>query len=122
VAETVGEQLVRAITAQDAGAIADCFSPDARFRALTPPGVREREGADDAGVLIADWFSDSTTLDLVDWWTDEVGGRLAITYRFEGIEEGEPFVVQQHLYCTLSEGKIASADLLCSGFLTRPPN
>ena len=108
-----------AIADQDAGAIADCFCSDARVRALTPPGIHEREGADEAAALIARWFGDSTELDLVATRTDEVGGRLYLGYRFEGVEEGEPYVVEQHLYCTLDDGKIAVADLLCSGFLSR---
>jgi hypothetical protein len=37
------------------------------------------------------------------------------------VEEGEPYVVQQELFCTLDDGKIAAADLLCSGFLPRAP-
>jgi hypothetical protein len=119
VQETIGARLVQAIAAQDASSIAACFTHDAHFRALTPPGVRERDGAEDAGALIAAWFADSTVLELVDSRTNEVGGRLVVTYRFEGVEEGETYVVQQTLCCTLSEGKIAEADLLCSGFL--PP-
>jgi ketosteroid isomerase-like protein len=42
-----------------------------------------------------------------------------IAYRFAGVEEGEPYVVEQQLYCTVADGKITRADLLCSGF--RPP-
>ena len=49
--------------------------------------------------------------------TGDVGDRLHISYRFEGVEEGKPYVVEHHLYCTLDEqGLIARADLLCSGF------
>ena len=119
--ETVGARLVQAIAAQDEAAIAECFCRDARFRALTPSGVKERAGADETAALIAAWFGDSTVIDLVDTRTDEVGGRLQLTYRFEGVEEGQPYVVQQELFCTLDDGKIAAADLLCSGFLPRTP-
>jgi hypothetical protein len=35
------------------------------------------------------------------------------------LEEGEAYLVEQHLFCTVGEGKIMRADLLCSGF--RPP-
>jgi hypothetical protein len=42
-----------------------------------------------------------------------------VAYRFEGVEEGEPYVVEQHLYGTVSDGKIERADLLCSGFRPR---
>ena len=116
----VGARLVQAIAAQDAAAIADCFSSDVQLRALIPPGLREREGADEAAALIAGWFGDSTELDLVDSHTDEVGDRLHVTYTFEGIEEGRPYVVEHHLFCTLSKSRIARADLLCSGFRPRP--
>ena len=119
--ETVGARLVQAIAAQDEAAIAECFCSDATFRALTPSGLRERAGSDDVAALIAAWFGDSTMIDLVDTRTDEVGGRLQLTYRFEGVEEGKPYVVQQELFCTLEDGKIAVADLLCSGFLPRTP-
>jgi hypothetical protein len=36
--ETVGQQLVHAIAARDPAAIADCFSREAEFHALTPTG------------------------------------------------------------------------------------
>lgn len=115
----VGEQLVRAIARQDPSAIADCFTPEAQFRALIPPGLREREEANETAALIAAWFSDSTDLDLIESELDEVGDRLHLAYRFQGVEEGQPYVVEQHLFCTLKDDKIARADLLCSGFRPR---
>jgi hypothetical protein len=61
------------------------------LRALIPPGLRERSG--------------------------EVGDRVHVSYRFEGVEEGEAYVVEHHLYCTRdARGLIERADLLCSGF------
>ena len=110
---------MQAISARDTNAIARCFAPDVQFRALTPPGLREREGADEAAALISAWFADSTELDLVEFTTDEVGDRLGFGYRFEGIEEGQPYVVEQHLICTVSDDTILRADLLCSGFRPR---
>jgi len=116
----VGAQLVAAIAAQDVAAIAACFADDVELRALIPPGLRERTGAADSAALIAGWFADSTELDLVDSRTAGVGDRRHISYRFEGVEEGEPYVVEHHLYCTLDErGLIERADLLCSGFRPR---
>jgi SnoaL-like domain len=114
--DSVGARLVEAISAQDAATIADCFTSEAQFRALIPPGLREREGAEEVASLIAAWFADSTELDLVESRTEEVGDRLHVAYKFEGVEEGQPYVVEQHLYCTVSDGKILRADLLCSGF------
>ena len=60
----LAEQLVAGIAAQDEAAIAACFAEDARFRALSPPGLRERSGAAEVGALIAMWYGDSTVLDL----------------------------------------------------------
>ena len=117
----VGAQLVAAIAAQDVSAIAACFADDAELRALIPPGLRERTGATDSAALVAGWFTDSTELELVDSHTAYIGDRLHISYRVEGVEEGEPYVVEQHMCCIVDErGLIRRADLLCSGF--RPRN
>jgi len=112
----LGTRLVRAVAAQDETALRECFAPEAAFRALIPPGLRERIGAVEVASLIAQWFGDSTELHLLDSHSDEVGDRLHISYRLAGVEEGEPYVVEQHLYCTIGDGKIVRADLLCSGF------
>ena len=117
--EAVGQRLVEAIAAQDVAAIATCFTPEAEVRALIPPGFRERTGALEAASLIAGWFADSTKLELVDSETSAVGDRLHIAYRFVGVEEGQPYIVEQQLYGTLRDGKITRADLLCSGFRPR---
>ena len=120
-AASLGNRLVDAIAAQDEAAIAACFAPNAEFRGLTPPGLRERSGAVEAASLISGWFKDSTELSLVVATTDDVEDRLHISYRFHGVEEGEPYVVEQHLFCAIDADRIAHADLLCSGFRTRRP-
>jgi hypothetical protein len=116
VTEPLAERLVAAISAQDATGIAACFADDASLRALIPPGQRERTGAADAAALIASWFADSTVLELAAMSSEEVGDRLHIAYRFTGVEEGAPYVVEQQLYCIVAGDRIERADLLCSGF------
>jgi len=119
VVTSLGARLIDAVAAQDATAIAACFADDVEFRALIPPGLRERSGAVETASLIAGWFADSTELGLVDATTDEVEDRLHIAYRFQGVEEGEPYLVEQHLYCSVEADGIKRADLLCSGFRRR---
>jgi hypothetical protein len=119
VASSVGPRFVEAVVARDESAVAACFGASAAFRALIPPGVRERTGANDAAALIVGWFADSTELELVESRTEEVGDRLHVAYRVEGVEDGEQYVVEQHLFCTLDSGLIERADLLCSGFRPR---
>ena len=117
--KAISEQLVAGIASQDSAAIAACFTDDVQFRALTPHGLRERTGATDVGALIAAWYADSTELGLIDMRADDVGDRSHISYRFAGVEEGEPYIVEQNLYCTVRDDKIERADLLCSGFRPR---
>jgi ketosteroid isomerase-like protein len=119
VSATLGTRLVEAIESQDTAAISLCFAADTQFRALTPSGLRERTDAPEVAVLIASWFADSTELELVDSEAKEVGDRLHVAYRFEGVEEGQPYIVEQHLFGTVRDGKIERADLLCSGFRPR---
>jgi hypothetical protein len=116
VAESVGIKFVEALAAQDEAALATCFAHDVELRALVPPGFRERTGAADAAALIAGWLVDSTGLRLLESRTDEIADRLHIAYRFEGVEDGQPYVVEQSLYCSLGADAIERADLLCSGF------
>ncbi len=115
----LSERLVAGIAAQNEAAIAACLTDDVQFRALVPPGLRERNGAAEASALIAAWFGDSTTLDLAQTQVATVGDRLHISYRFTGVEDGEPYTVEQHLFCSVRGGKIERADLLCSGFRPR---
>ena len=110
---------MEAIADQDEASIAACFSDGVEFHALIPPGLRERTGAEDAAAMVAGWFADSTELHLVESRTEEVGDRLHIAYRFEGVEDDEPYVVEQHLFCLLAGGVIERAQLLCSGFRPR---
>jgi ketosteroid isomerase-like protein len=120
--DDLGTRLVAAVAARDEAALATCFVADVEFRALIPPGLRERTGAVDVASLISQWFSDSTELRLLDSRSDAVGDRLHVSYRFTGVEKGVAYVVEQHLYCTVDDGKIMRADLLCSGFRPHTPD
>jgi SnoaL-like domain len=115
VERSVGTRFVEAVAAQDEPAIRACLAPGVVFRALVPPGLRERTGNEDAAALVAGWFADWTELDLVESRVDDVGDRLHLGYRIEGVEHGDPIIVEQHVYCEVADGVIEHADLLCSG-------
>jgi ketosteroid isomerase-like protein len=115
-ATSIGEQLVDAIAARDAERIAGCFADDASFHALVPRGLRERESAQETAALIAGWFGDASEFRLVEHAVEELSDKLHVSYRFEGVKDDEPFVLEQQLYATLADGRIGRADLLCSGF------
>jgi hypothetical protein len=119
VPDSLAARLIDAIAARDEPAIAACFADDAELRALIPSGLRERSGAAEAASLIVRWFADSTEFDLLDSHSDEIADRLHLSYRFAGVEEDEPYVVEQQIFCTVSDGRIDRADVLCSGFRPR---
>jgi hypothetical protein len=112
---SIGTRFIEAIAAQDESAIAACLAPGVELRALLPPGLRERTGAQDAAAMVAGWFADSTELELIESRAEAVGDCLHLAYRFEGMRNGDPYIVEQHLYCTVTSGVIERADLLCSG-------
>ena len=116
---SLGTTFVQAIANQDASALKACFADDVQLRALIPGGLRERVGAFDSAALIASWFADSTELNVAEWSAQDVGDRFHIWYRVVGVEEGHPYVVEQHLFCVLTDGRISRAHLLCSGFRPR---
>jgi hypothetical protein len=117
---SLGTRVVQAVAAQDEAALAGCFAPEADLRALVPSGLRERTGAGEAAALMTAWFADSTELQLVAAVEDALADRLHIAWRFEGVEDGTPFVVEQHLYAVVSDDRIERAHVLCSGFRPRP--
>ena len=118
-AAELATQFVQAVATRNEAALAECFSPDVEFRALVPPGLRERSGALEAAALFSRWLGDCTELQLVDSSSHEVGDRLHVSYQLAGVEDGEPFLVEHHLFCTVDDSKIKRADLLCSGFRPR---
>jgi hypothetical protein len=115
----LASRLIDAIAARDEPAIAACFADGAEFRALIPSGLRERSGATEAASLIVGWFADSTEFELLESHSDEIADRLHLSYRFAGVEEDEPYVVEQQVFCTVRNGRIDRADVLCSGFRPR---
>jgi hypothetical protein len=118
-APTVGAKLVEAIAARDEAALAACFDPAVELRALVPRGLRERSGASEATALFAGWYADVTELRLVESQVEELSDRLHIAYRLDVVEDGQPYVVEQQLYCKVADGVIKRLDLVCSGFRPR---
>ena len=51
----------------------------------------------------------------------EIEDKVRISYRFAGVEEGQPYTVEQQVYCVVRDEKIERADLLCSGFTPHLP-
>jgi len=109
--------LAEALVAGDFDRVMTMLATDVRMRALIPPGPVELWGATDAGATFASWFGGSEDLELVHSGNDEIGDRLHVFYRLRRNRGGAPpSIVEQHLVCTLAEGRITAIDLVCSGF------
>jgi hypothetical protein len=113
----LASRLTEALVAGDFDRVTTMLATDVRMRALIPSGPVELCGATDAGAKFASWFGGSKDLELVHTGSDEIGDRLHVFYRLRRNRTGvPPSIVEQHLFCTLAEGRIIVLDLVCSGF------
>ena len=112
--------LIAALAERAFDGVPDALAPDVRMRALIPPGPVELSGADAAGARFATWFGGWDDVELVSSGSDEVGDRLHVFYRLRVTRSDESKIVEQHLFCSVEDGRIAALDLVCSGFRPDP--
>jgi hypothetical protein len=106
-----------ALAVRDFVQLAECFAPSVQGRALLPPGHRDYDGADALVTAFRTWFGTASVFELVDSAVGEVAGREHLRWRFRGVREGSPEVIEQQAYVDRgSDGRILRLDLLCSGF------
>ncbi len=122
-AGSLGREIVAAVEHRDWGRLAACLSEDVIFRAVVPNETkpfREHVGPDAASAQIARWFDDGDIHQLVGFKVEMVADRLHVSYRVRNREDGEWYLVEQHLFATLSGDRISAVDLVCSGFREIP--
>jgi hypothetical protein len=113
---TIGGMFLDALARRDFVAIATCFEPDVRFRALVPPGPLYFDGVGATTDKLRAWFDTDETLDVVDASIGQIGTRLYLRWRIRlTARDASARVVEQHVFATLRD-RIESFDLLCSGF------
>ena len=112
-------KLLAALTARDFDRMPDCFEADATMRAMLPSGPAEFHGATQIVENLRIWFGCAHEFEVLNGTMDEVGGRLHVTWRLR--MHPTPWgddawhVIEQQAYLQAGE-RIASIDLLCSGF------
>lgn len=116
---SVGGLLLEALAARDFDRMTDCFEPAATMRALLPPGLTECEGAPQIVENLRGWFGGAEQFEVLDGTVGEVGGRLHVAgrLRMRPTPWGDDawHVIEQQAYLR-ADARIASIDLLCSGF------
>jgi hypothetical protein len=71
---------LEALAAQDFDRIEALFTPQVRFRALVPPGVREGQTAAEATNWLRRWFGDADQLQVLQAAANPVFDRLDVCY------------------------------------------
>jgi hypothetical protein len=119
IGQDLGNRFGAALAAKNAAALRAMFADRVDFRAMTPN--RTWDGATPAGVIddvvLGTWFSSSHSMELVEaTTTGVVGQRHGFVYRLQGTNGDGGFVIEQHAYAEVAEGKITWMRVLCSGF------
>ena len=112
----LGEAWIQALTRGALNTLGTFCQPDVHSRLLSPNRFVTFDSADDLVVKFTQWFGECSNFTVEHSRIELVGDRMGIFYRFLLREQGQWFVVEQQLYCTLHDGRIAQLDLLCSGF------
>jgi hypothetical protein len=114
-------EFVAALAARDFTRLRETLSDGARVRALLPSGPVEMDGAEAVAATLERWFGAAEEFALVSSATERLADLLHVSYRLRlgdhPFRPGSgPQLIEQHLFCRLELGRVAAADLLCSGF------
>jgi hypothetical protein len=117
-AEGVGAECAYALAVKDFTRVRELLKDDIDFRGMTPGSFWETNDADKViGEILTEWFEDADEIQgLVECSTGAVGDRHHVAYLFEVRNPEGRFLVQQQMNFDLSDGKIALARVLCSGY------
>lgn len=111
------ERFIAALAERDFTTLSGTLAKAAHMRALLPSGLVELAGADEVGAKFAAWFGAAEEFELVRSGGEAFADRLHFFYRLRTRRRGEfPKLVEQHIICTLGDGRINSFDLVCTGF------
>ena len=108
--------IAAAVADRDSVQLAAAVTGTVRLRALLPGGPIEEHGRDAVVTRFSRWFADMDTVDLVESAGQAVADRLLIHYRLDLAQRGTRWACTQTSICKIDDGRLATIDLLCSGF------
>ena len=112
--------IAAAVAGRDGVQLAAALADTVRLRALLPGGPIEEHGRDAVVARFGRWFGDMDTVDLVESAGEAVADRLLIHYRLDLAQRGTRWACTQTSICKVKDGRLATIDLLCSGFREIP--
>ena len=108
--------IAAAVAGRDSAGLAAAVTSTVRLRALLPGGPIEEHGRDAVVARFGRWFAGLDTVGLAEAGGEAVADRLLIHYRLDLARRGTRWACTQTLVCTTAGGRLATIDLLCSGF------
>ena len=114
----IGDVFISKVAEKKFEELESLFAEKFLFRALTPGSmVTSNDPAESAGI-IKKWFyvDDDEQYKIIDSDVNVLVDCLHISYRIFETYKGDPYRVEQQLYCEVSAGKIRKLSLVCSGF------
>lgn len=114
----IGNVFIKDLTDKKFGNLADLFSENILFRALIPSSLVTSNNPNETASRIKNWFyvDDSEKYEILDSKVEVLVDCLHIYYKIFETYKGNPYNVEQHLYCEVSDGRIEKLSLICSGF------
>ena len=108
--------IASAVAGRDSAGLAAAVIDTVRLRALLPGGPIEEHGRDAVVARFSGWFADMDTVGVVESAGEAVADRLLIHYRLDLARRGTRWACTQTSICKVKDGRLATIDLLCSGF------
>jgi hypothetical protein len=108
--------IASAVAGRDSVQLAAAVTDTVRLRALLPGGPIEEHGRDAVIARFGRWFAGLDTVEVVESAGEAVADRLLIHYRLDLARRGTRWACTQTLVCKIVGGRLATIDLLCSGF------
>src|SRR6476646_6287817 len=98
--QAVVERLVEAISSRDSTGVRAVVGPEARLRAMIPPGPIQSDGRDEIAERFAGWLGWLVSVDVVSTSVEEFAGRWRFSYRLRvRDEEGATMLLEQQGFC-----------------------
>ena len=108
--------IAKAVADRDSVQLAAAVTDAVRLRALLPGGPIEEHGRDAVVARFGGWFADMDTVELVESAGEVMADRFLIHYRLDLAQRDTHWACTHTSVCKIIDGRLATIDLLCSGF------
>ena len=108
--------IATAVADRDSVRLDAALTDTVRLRALLPGGSIEEHGRAAVVARVGGWLADMDSVALVESAGEPVADRLLIHYRLDLTQRGSRWACTQTSICKIKDGRLATIDLLCSGF------